>query len=473
MISALALLGSYPALATPDFYGVQMKNEGFARDVTVRENLTMPDFTNDRPGTDKRIYAQAYTSSTIGAGRGVSIHVFNHSDKPLETERLYRELIIVTYNGDRYDRSEAEMMLTRDLIEPGKDATFNYTFPGVKIPKDEIEMIICSFGLGETKIFLFPMPPTEEPVPVKKEVRPYLGDLLKDWNFLKNRSKSSDSKNSQLQTQDPSGEDKPKFKTEKRTIKKKIKKKIRKPIYEDTSKVSADAKPHDANHPITQACQTPIKIVQSFFKNMGKNASGADRKIVRYEDVEIEEEVDEVVYDKVLIQQQKKKDAVSGDATRFSVTKEQMDKELPKVYPLVKSEQVIEGIKYNFSPESGRIIHEGEVETKRIVEQERPWTLEAPPAKWERHQRIDLRKDFQPRSRAEVVVYDQEHNFIVFNAGLEDGFGKDMLVDIMQDGKRIAKAMVIKPRDHICGALLLPEWQTAKTVKLGDIVGIN
>ena len=73
------------------------------------------------------------------------------------------------------------------------------------------------------------------------------------------------------------------------------------------------------------------------------------------------------------------------------------------------------------------------MKTKRIVEQERPWTLEAPPAKWERQQRIDLRKDFQPRSRAEVVVYDAEHNFIVFNAGLEDGFGKDMLVDILQD----------------------------------------
>ncbi len=450
-----------------------MKSEDFARDVTVRESLTIPDFANDRPGTDKRIYAQAYTSSTIGAGRGVSLHIFNHSDKPLATEKLFRELIIVTKDGDRYDRSETEMMLTQELIEPGKDATFNYTFPGVKIPKDEIEMIICSFGLGETKIFLFPMPPTEEPVPVKKEARPYLGDLLKDWNFLKNRSGSSDAKSRQLQAEVQAHDGKPEFKTEKRTIKKKIKKKIRKPIYEDTSKLSADEKPYDANHPITQACRTPIKMVQSFFRNMSKNTPDSGRKIIRYEDVEVEEEVDEVVYDKVLIQQKKKADASTSDATRFSVTKEQMDKELPKVYPLVKSEQVIEGIKYNFSPESGRIIHEGEVETKRIVEQERPWTLEAPPAKWERHQRIDLRKDFQPRSRAEVVVYDREHNFIVFNAGLEDGFGKDMLVDIMQDGKRIAKAMVIKPRDHICGALLLPEWQTAKTVKLGDIVGIN
>lgn len=460
VIWALSLFCLRPAWATPDFYGVEMLSEDFARNVTVRENLTIPDFTNDRPGTDKRIYAQAYTSSTIGAGRGISIHVFNHSDKPLATEKLYRELTIVTNDGERYDRSEAEMMLTRDVIEPGKDATFNYTFPGVKIPKDEIDMIICSFGLGETKIFLFPMPLTEEPVPVKKETKPYLGDLLKDWNFLKNKPGAS-------------ADEKPEFKTEKRTIKKKIKKTIRKPIYEDEAKLSADEKPYDADHPITQACQTPIKMLQSFFKGVGKNAPGLGRKIIRYEDVEVEEEVDEVVVDNVLVQPKAGMVLPRQDVAEFSVTKEQLDKELPKVYPLVKSEQVVEGVKYNFRPDSARIVHEGEIETKRIVEHERPWTLEAPPAKWTRQQRIDLRKDFQPRSRAEVVVYDPEHNFIVFNAGLEDGFGKDMLVDIMQDGKRIAKAMVIKPRDHICGALLLPEWQTAKTVKLGDIVGIN
>ncbi len=450
-LPALSLLCLTTAFATPDFYGVEMKSEDFARDVTVRENLIMPDFTNDRPGTDKRIFAQAYTSGTVGAGRGVSVHVFNHSDKPLATEKLYRELTIVTKDGDRYDRSETEMMISRDLIEPGLDATFNFTFPGVKIPKDEIDMIICSFGLGETKIFLFPMPPGEEPVPVKKEPKPHLGDTLKGWNFLKNKSKSS--------------ENKPEFKTEKRTITKKVMKKVRRPVYEDTAKTSADEKPYEANHPITKACRTPIKMVQSFFKNMGNKLPGSDRKIIRYEEVEVEEDVQEVVYDKVAVSR--------DDATHFSVTKEQLDKELPKVYPLVKSEQVIEGVNYNFGPESGRIVHEGEVETLKIIEQERPWTLEAPPARWERQQRVDLRKDFQPRSRAQVVVYDQEHNFIVFNAGLEDGFGKDMLVDVLQDGKRIAKAMIIKPRDHICGALLLPEWRTAQTVKVGDIVGIN
>ncbi len=475
-ISALILFGlalaSTRAFATADFYGVQMKSEDFARDIAVRENNLIPDFTNDRPGTNKQIYAQAYTSSMIGAGRGVSVHVFNHSDHPLATEKLYRELTLVTREGERYDRSESEMMLTRDQIEPGKDATFNFTFPGIRVPRDEVAMIICSFGLGETKIFLFPMPREEEVMtPVQKDNQPSFKDVLTGWNFLKGKPRVQQEAKQNFSKGPVSA--KPEFKTEKKIVKKTIKKKVRKPIYDTAPVVSDETKPYDAEHPITVACQTPIKVVQNFFRGVGRKAPFQGKKILRYEDVEVEEVVDEVVYEKVEIPSKAKHVSSTEDRTQFSVTKEQMDKELPKVYPLVKSEQVVEGVSYNFGPDAKRVVRDAEAETRRIVATERPWTLEAPPARWERKQRVDLRKDFQPRARAEVVVYDAAHNFIIFNAGLEDGFSKDMLVDVLRGGKMIAKAMIVKPRDHICGALLLPEWRTAETVKVGDLVGIN
>lgn len=467
----LALLANR-AFATADFYGVQMKSEDFARDIAVRENNIIPDFTNDRPGTNKQIYAQAYTSSTIGAGRGVSVHVFNHSDHPLSTEKLYRELTLVTREGERYDRSESEMMLTRDQIEPGKDATFNFTFPGIRVPREEVAMIICSFGLGETKIFLFPMPREEEEmVPVKKDNQPSFKDVLTGWNFLKNKSSRKPQVDQNFSKN--SAPTKPEYKTEKKIVKKTIKKTIRKPVYDTAPSASDDTQPYDAKHPVTAACQTPIKIVQNFFRGVSHKAPFQGKKVLRYEDVEVEEVVDEVVYEKVEIPSKSNPMSSADDSTHFSVTKEQMDKELPKVYPLVKSEQVVEGVKYNFGPDAQRVVREADAETRRIVATERPWTLEAPPAKWERKQRVDLRKDFQPRARAEVVVYDAPHNFIIFNAGLEDGFNKDMLVDVLRGGKMIAKAMIVKPRDHICGALLLPEWRTAETVKVGDLVGIN
>ena len=48
-----------------------------------------------------------------------------------------------------------------------------------------------------------------------------------------------------------------------------------------------------------------------------------------------------------------------------------------------------------------------------------------------------------------------------------------MLIDVIREGKMIAKAMIVKPRDHISGAVLLPDWKTAVPVKVGDLVGIG
>ena len=161
-MALLLALAAAPAQATPDFYGVKMKSEDFARNLMLVENNRVPDFSNDRPGTDKHVYAYAYVSSAIGGGRGVSLDVFNHSDDTIATDKLFRDLAIVTWDGTRYDRSETEMMWARGKLGPGEEATFNFKFPGVRIPKEEIRLIVCSFDLGETMIFLFPLKSREK-----------------------------------------------------------------------------------------------------------------------------------------------------------------------------------------------------------------------------------------------------------------------------------------------------------------------
>ena len=148
-----------PALATPDFFGVKIKGDDYARNLMVQEKDLIPDFSNDRPGMDRRIYAYGYTSSFVGRGRGLSIVVYNHSEKEILTESLMRECVILTKDGRRYDHSRPEMEWRNDRLRAGADATFNLSFSGMDIRKEDVRMITLSFGLGETKLYLFPFPP--------------------------------------------------------------------------------------------------------------------------------------------------------------------------------------------------------------------------------------------------------------------------------------------------------------------------
>jgi len=163
---------SRPSQAAPDFYGVRMKSEDFAQDTFLIENNKIPDFSNNRPGTDKRIYAYGYMGSSVGGGRGFSIKVFNHSDRTLNTEKLFRELVLVAYNGRRYDRSQTEMMWSRDRMGPGEEATFNFKFPGIRLEKEEIRMAVCSFDMSDVSIYLFPLKEPEKPAPIVKKSEP-------------------------------------------------------------------------------------------------------------------------------------------------------------------------------------------------------------------------------------------------------------------------------------------------------------
>ena len=149
--------GASSALAAPDFFGVKMISEDYARDIAVRENNKVPDFTNDRPGTDKHVYAYGYSSSYLGRGRGISFVVYNHSENAIATKSLFQECVLITKDGKRHERSKVEMQWRKDKLPAGARATFNVFFSGLDLRKEDVRMIVLSFGSGETQIFLYPL----------------------------------------------------------------------------------------------------------------------------------------------------------------------------------------------------------------------------------------------------------------------------------------------------------------------------
>ena len=157
-----------------------MKSEGFARDIQLKGPEAKPEFSSPVEDADKRIFAYAYVNDFVGGRNRVSLQVYNLSDKTIATEKLFRDLVIVAKDGKRYDRSENENMWNRENLRPGENASFNFVFPGIHISKNDISMIVCSFGLGDTLIVLLPYqgqeatPPASPALgsPEKKSVSP-------------------------------------------------------------------------------------------------------------------------------------------------------------------------------------------------------------------------------------------------------------------------------------------------------------
>ena len=435
----LAALLFFPrnAWAGPDFYGVKMKSEDFARNVMLQENYVTPDFSNERPGTDKRVYALGYTSSFLGRGRGLSITVFNHSDKPIGTERLFRECVVLTNEGKRYDRSHPEMEWHRDALAPGQEATFNISFPGVNLRSQDIRMITLSFGLGETKIFLFPMAPPAPPqaAPVKKIEKP---------------------------------------KAEKPKAKPKLRKKETpklapsvKEVEKETSKETAPASKLSAH------CVAPIKVMQSLLRRVTEKVGdiAAHRRSPAPPEAE---ETD-------LSGTETQTGGIPAPETMpakeepgvVEVLPQHPDKDVPVNYPYQKTSQVIEGVTYNFRPDFQRAVQEAEKQTVETVTKDRPWSLGNPDTALVRKEPYEMNTGVLPRDTAQVVIVNPNNIFIVFNAGLEDGVAPNSIVSVLRGGRRVGKAMASKVRDRITAAVVLPEWRTKDKIQVGDVVSLT
>ena len=279
---------------------------------------------------------------------GVSIQVYNHADEAFATDKLFRELTLVTWNGKRYDRSETQMMLNRDKLDPGEDATFNFTFPGIRVPKEEIRMIVCSFDLGDTLLILFPMEsktaPAETP---KKSGR--ISDLFK------RRDAQTPVKKTVVPSADlPRSTEKPV------------------PSGETPAKMT-----------VVEHCVTPIKAVQSFFRRLGERPSAETST----EAAAVTEALDE--------------------AAAQEVQEVVEDKELPPSYPLVKASQVIEGTKYDFLPAFKKEVEEAEGGIRQTIHRDRPWSLGNPDKLFVREEALEAIPEI-PRVEAKVVHVNRE-----------------------------------------------------------------
>ena len=68
---------------------------------------------------------------------------------------------------------------------------------------------------------------------------------------------------------------------------------------------------------------------------------------------------------------------------------------------------------------------------------------------------------------AEVLQVNRAFNFIVINAGSEDGIQKGAVVNVIRDKRLIGKAVVEKTRQNVAAAIILPEWST-DSIEPGD-----
>ena len=156
------------AFCSSDFYGIKMSSEYLAKDLKVDETGQTLGFTVEKPGMDKRIYATATLS-----GRNLIIQVFTRSDEIIPSDYDYAEYTVVTHDGERHALKPQPMAWTSsNTIAPNKSATFDPSFEGRPLKKDEIRAVICSFDLGNMKIILLPLSKSFDVKAPKAPVKP-------------------------------------------------------------------------------------------------------------------------------------------------------------------------------------------------------------------------------------------------------------------------------------------------------------
>lgn len=87
---------------------------------------------------------------------------------------------------------------------------------------------------------------------------------------------------------------------------------------------------------------------------------------------------------------------------------------------------------------------------------------------------VDLGNIFMRRSSnsaARVESVDKLYHFIIVNAGARDGLKKDMVLNILREGRFIAKVVVQKTAENAAAAVIVPEW-TREDIQADDIVSV-
>lgn len=150
------LLLTSAAYAEQDFYGIQMKNEDWARNLMLGKGPQAdPDDLLSGPILSHAVHGEAFLKP-VGNGRlDFGVTVFNGSDLPIPADYDLRDFFFYTKDGKKYpllDTDEDSAL----SIEPHSKAVFAPSLGNLRVKNSDVEMIQCSFDLGDTRLFLFP-----------------------------------------------------------------------------------------------------------------------------------------------------------------------------------------------------------------------------------------------------------------------------------------------------------------------------
>ena len=152
--------------AAPDFRGLKLFGEGEARSL-MEQGITKDSLTGSKDGVE----AWANADYFLGEISSFWITVKNNTKKRIPTLNRFTTYILVTQDGQKRELKPpmGQFVPAGDMIQPGGQGTFQARLSRPKVRREDVKMLICSFNLGNTQVFLFPNPAkTSNPNSIKK-----------------------------------------------------------------------------------------------------------------------------------------------------------------------------------------------------------------------------------------------------------------------------------------------------------------
>ncbi len=141
--------------STPDFRGLRLPSEGHAEDL-LDAGLKKETFT----GSSEKISAIANAEYFLGEISGFWIQLSNQSGRPIVMDQRFADYTLLTKTGERLVLLGPTVSYypTNEKLNPKGRMSFSIRLGRPKLRREDIRMIVCSFDLEKTKVYLFPNP---------------------------------------------------------------------------------------------------------------------------------------------------------------------------------------------------------------------------------------------------------------------------------------------------------------------------
>ena len=177
-IALFFILISGGAQAEQDFYGIQMKDEAWARALVLNQGSPNTADLFEGPVVNHAIHAEASLKEVADRRIHFLLTVFNDSSAQVPIDYHLRDFQVYTREGKKYSLIDTEEDLPA-FIDPRSKMSFAPSFGNLSLSNSDVEMIVCSFNLGKTRVILFPwskkdrvsklVSPSAPPAPVSQE----------------------------------------------------------------------------------------------------------------------------------------------------------------------------------------------------------------------------------------------------------------------------------------------------------------